>query len=204
MAFIPTPDAVRCAIRGTLFGQDVINTLWFSIVGGGIDQQLCEDLAAEVAGWWSASMLVELSDDYELQDVTATSQDSETAPSVVHVVGGAPGIGLSSEPGNVCLTVKFSTANRGRSGRGRNYVSGIPDNHVTGNLVSSTFANNVVGVYDLLRTNPLLSGNALWIVCSLYTNGAPRAQGFKQAINAVSVADLNVDSQRRRLTGRGN
>jgi len=204
MAFIPTPDCIRASIRQNLFGQDVVNTLWFSITGGGIGEVMLTDLANQLGLFWNVNFAPLYTSEMNLVDITCTDQDSSTAPSVtVPIVDNGQAIGPAA-PGNVCFTIKFNTNQRGRSGRGRNYISGLREASITGNQLSQASADGWVDAYDLLRSAPLLSGLALWSVVSHYTNGAPRAAGFKQLITSVGYADLNLDSQRRRLTGRGS
>jgi len=42
-----------------------------------------------------------------------------------------------------------------------------------------------------------------WVVVSRFHDNAPRTAGVVSFINAATVVDATVDSQRRRLPGRG-
>lgn len=204
MPFIPTTNVARSALRQVLFGQDVVNTLWFQSGPIGWNEQSLEDLNADIIGWWGTNIAPILSDELTLVEVTSTDQTTSIAPSVVTATvtpGTAAG---NSLPGNVCVTIKFNTANRGRSGRGRNYVGGLRESDVIGNILGAVPLQALIDAYDLLRTNPLLSGAATWVVVSHYFEGAARQSGFAQPINSVGIADNAIDSQRRRLTGRGS
>lgn len=203
MPFIPTPNVARCAVRYILHNQSVVNTLWFRKDIGLQDPALAmADLGNAISSWVETNLLSQFSTDVFFADVTATSQVSATAPSVVTVadlsglaVGGAM-------PGNVCWTLKFSTAQRGRSGRGRNYISGMRETDVTGNQVNTTWAGNIYAAYNTLISLP--PDGWEWVVVSHYENLQPRIQGFAQTVLSASIVNYDVDSQRRRLTGRGS
>ena len=86
--------------------------------------------------------------------------------------------------------------------RGRNYIVGLAEDVVSGNSVTPGFAAAVTAAYTALIT-ATGAGPWLWVVVSRYSNGAPRSQGLAQAVNAALLTDTNIDSQRRRLSGRG-
>lgn len=203
MAFIETPDVARVAVRQSLFGQDVINTLWFQRTGlGSITASELTDLNSAVFTWWDNFVSLALSTDLSLVDITSTSQDSVSAPSVVSAMSSSGVLAGASLPGSCCITVSFRTAQRGRSGRGRNYISGLRESDVSGNVLGNGPAADLIIAYE-----ELIGGFAIfweWGVVSHYLNNAPRAAGFFQVINDATIVDANLDSQRRRLTGRGS
>lgn len=203
MAFIPTIKVARCALKYRLHSQDVVNTLWFRKTGlGDIDSTDLANLNVELKDWSVINLLPHLSVDISLVSITSTSQDSLTAPSVEQAMseqGAAVGASL---PGNCCLTVKFNTQQRGRSGRGRNYVGGLREADVNGNAVNNFFLNAVFTGYNALVSTPPPGWE--WVVVSHFLDKEPREFGFAQTVISASVVDANVDSQRRRLSGRGS
>jgi hypothetical protein len=80
---------------------------------------------------------------------------------------------------------------------------GIRKSQVTLNVVSADF----VAIWDAFY-NGLIGGADIdpwvWVVASRITNGAPRVTGLSQPVTSWLVVDLAVDSQRRRLNGRGS
>jgi len=141
------------------------------------------------------------------RECVATSLASETAPSVINTVG-LPVVGGNANPAlpnNVTLAIKFSTAGRGRASRGRNYILGITEESVTANQVGPGFITAYVSAYQALftalgdMTNPWT-----WVVYSRQLNNALRAEGLAQEILNVGFVDNVIDSQRRRLPGRGS
>lgn len=206
MAFIETPLTAKVALRGRLFGNDVINTLWFQRTDEGEYVSIdLENLTNAVYDWWVAQMADGISKDYVIADITATAQWSPTAPSFIFV----PPISTDGElpdesaTSSNCFTISFLTNARGRSWRGRNYISGIAFNDIGGNTLSVSRADFFRDAYQELNsyTLPLSSQH---VVCSHYSGGVARAEGVTIPVTGYRYHDLNIDSQRRRLNGRGS
>lgn len=105
-------------------------------------------------------------------------------------------------PLNVARVVSLRTAKRGRSYRGRVYLSGTPDTVIeTMNTIDATHAANLVSGFNALAT--LLDGHGFdVVVASKQHNGVETNPAEVNEVIAFAV-DVLVDSQRRRLTGRG-
>ena len=184
--------------------EDVVNTLWFKSLGGNLDEAYLLSLNIELITWWGGSIAPQLSPDIQLVEVTSTDQTAITGSSVSSTAALAGTSTGASMPGSVCLTITFKTPFRGRSGRGRNYISGLREVDCGGNACDPDVASDLAQGYDELRTSPLLTGDAVWGVVSHYSNGSPRASGLFQEITSTIVTDIFLDSQRRRLAGRGS
>jgi hypothetical protein len=113
-------------------------------------------------------------------------------------------IGGSSLPGNVTFAFKLATARAGRSYRGRWYLVGMSTLNfgTTTNRYDVASANAIVSWLNLLKTNLLAAGHTL-IVLSYANSLAWRATAHAEPATGFVVVDYNLDSQRRRLTGRG-
>lgn len=205
MAFIETPNTAKVAVHYTLFDQQIINTLWFELQGenvwsGASLNTLCED----VWEWAGSYLLAILSSDIALTLVDAVDQ---SAPASFYgsysntAVNGE--IASQSMPTGTCLTIKFASDLTGRNYRGRNYVSGLPTNGVTDNQVFASFAADLEAAYTALPT-VLTVPDCFHVIASHYFNNAPRAAGVTVNVQDYIVVDRNLDSQRRRLTGRGS
>lgn len=203
MAFVPTPNTAIFELRYSLWGQQIENTLSFEEAlpwtGATLDQQ-----CLALHDWCVAELLPVLAADLTLREVYGTSQESDSAPtgSYVPAVPPAGGQIQVAEPGNVAAGVTFRTNLRGRSFRGRNYVAGIPSNQRVGNQVTASLSTDLVTAYQLL-TDAYGGVLGTWVVLSRFANGAPRATGVTTPVTTALMVDLNIDSQRRRLTGRG-
>jgi len=204
MPFVPVADTVLAEMRMLLYGQKVENTLGFRLIGGsGIPE--ATELANALIVWWTTFYSVPLSVDLSLREVTITDLATATGYSYTQAAPtpnptgdvNAPGL-----PGSVAACVSFRTNNRGRSFRGRNYVPGICEASVQGNTIDNTAVTGIVAAYNQLVGGGIASP---WefVVISRFANNAPRAAGVATPVSAVVMVDNNVDSQRRRLTGRG-
>lgn len=203
MAFIPVANTVMAEIRAVLFGQAVENTLYFEHLTGDPTISDMEDLADYLSAWVTGDFSNNMSLDYSFREIYLTNLTTSTSPTFALAISDAGALLGDSLPSSSCICMSFRTAERGRSARGRNYVSGLTESEVTGNTLSLTRADALVDAYGAIPTY-LLSGNWEWVVVSRYTDGAPRVSGVTIPVTTVTYADRFLDSQRRRLTGRGS
>jgi hypothetical protein len=154
---------------------------------------------------WKTYMLPVLSDEYILRETYAVSLDSDTAPAAtattVPAVTGGNNTG-GPLPGSVSLCLSLRTEGRGRSSRGRQYISGFRDIAIDGNRFTDAKADAVVAAFSDYATQSF-GGQAVLVVVSRVQDKVQRAQALVQQVTAIIVTDTFVDSQRRRLTGRG-
>jgi hypothetical protein len=205
MVFVPKANTVQIAIRGRLHGEQVVNTLYFQNLSGSGTSGDLASLGADILSWFVADMIPLLTSGYGLREVYAVDMSSETAPTatVTPAVQTSGGNLSPSLPNNVALCVSFRTAGRGRSSRGRNYISGLTEADVDNNVYTLATGNAVQAAYEKLLDAATFSLDWTWCVYSRYENGLPRPEAFTPPIEAVVLTDLVVDSQRRRLPGRG-
>ena len=184
--------------------QACVNTLWFE-KDTPYDADQLQDLVNELYTNWQSELKPLLSDDIALAGMRATAQDSSTAPSFATSFSPALTGDVVSDtgPNNSCWTIQFATAQRGRSFRGRNYIGGIPLSVVAGNYITVAAAGAFVGAYTNLVDFGVLD-LGIHVVVSHFTNGGPRVSGVTTPVISYRYADLAMDSQRRRLPGRGS
>lgn len=201
MPFVPFPTTVMAELLYTQDGQLMENTLYFD-VGATPTQSNLEVLASELADWWDTNVRANVSNTVTLRAIRVTSLASDTSPVFELPVGLAGGGTSPAMPNNVTAAIKFLTGARGRSARGRNYLVGLMDEAVLGNTLHATTITNYLNAYDELRDGTVIT-TGTWVVASRFTNGAERTTGAVQEVTAVAFTDNIVDSQRRRLPGRG-
>jgi len=203
MAFIPALDVLQVEMRYLWAAQQVENVLY---VRGGSTWNTTQmsDTADMFYDWWLGNLQALQSDEVFLSEIYIT--DLTTASSPTFTRPGSPGDNGArmspSLPNNVSLAVYFRTAGRGRSSRGRNYVVGLTEDQVVNSEVLDTEAGAYITAYDVLLT-AAFPNTGSWVVLSRYLDNAPRVSALAQTILSTGVADLTVDSQRRRLPGRG-
>jgi predicted PhzF superfamily epimerase YddE/YHI9 len=204
MAFVPIANTAMAELRMTLFGQQIENTLYFHYSANPVVAEL-NILADDLIDWWDTDLSTVLSSEIELREVHVTNLTTVSSAAVT-VTPASETRGKDdspSVPGNVAFVVSFRTINRGRSFRGRNYVPAIPSDQVTGNTVASGVVIALVASYTALRGRHTDLGDGEWVVASRFSGGAPRVSGVISTVTSVVAVDSFVDSQRRRLTGRG-
>lgn len=203
MAFIPVPNAIKLTVTFTLGGQLVNLTL-------GLEKASAvtpSDLTAACNGgidWASTELLPHLSNQIALTGAEAYDLSSSSAPTV-KLSTASPIVGVVnaiSTPANAAGVISFRTGGRGRSSRGRIYVPGFPQTAVQQGVFLD--AGTVGALLDAgNKINTYFTGVPLnHVVISRYTNNAPRITGVTEPVTGI-VVDNRIDSQRRRLAGRG-
>jgi len=210
MPFVPCENTALVETRMSYALQKVENTIWVQS-DSAWDAGSLLSLAGIVKIWWTTHYNTLVSGDLSLRQVVATDQSSDTGPQATLDGGATAGEaeGLSY-PGNVSLTISFRTGGRGRSMRGRNYIVGIPTSAESSiNEVSTAYTLDWITVYEALKT-ALDDEGYTWVVASRFSGiggtppkPIPREAGVMTPITSVVVVDTIFDSQRRRLTGRG-
>lgn len=203
MAFQPAPGIVEANVRMTLYGQEIENTLYFQTPGVPTGAEV-QAVAGVVEDWYTENVLAVLSNNLVYRETYARSLATAAAPDwTANAHAGDVGGNVSPAlPGNVAWTVKFLTGLTGRSYRGRNYVPGIAEADNSGNQISGALAALLVAGYgELIATAE--DNDFTWVVLSRVQNGVVLANAIGAPVVSVGFADLNLDSQRRRLTGRG-
>lgn len=206
MPYIPVPNCVRVELVQNWNAQVVQNVLHY-VKASPWDLAHMNELAEVVKNAWNTNIRGQLSDQLSLTLIRITDLSSETAE-VVNYATGLPLIGgqaSPSLPNNVACVFTKRTALRGRSYRGRIYQPGLTEGSVTGNtIVSPTSTNLRSGWAAMMGLNlPVTADDALMVVVSYQNNNAPRTEGVASLVTSIT-SDFTVDSQRRRLPGRGN
>ena len=203
MPYIPVPDVMQVE---TLFRWDsqAVENVYHFTASVAIDLAIMAELAAEMKDWWVTEMAPSVTNTLQLIQVKVTDLTTQTSP-VYNFTSGLPVAGGSANPSlpnNVSVVYTKRTENRGRSFRGRIYHMGMTESQVTGNAVDTTTAASWLTKYNLTRSIVGASATYTQGVVSRFTGSAPRASGIITPILTFST-DALVDSQRRRLPGRG-
>lgn len=205
MPFIPVPNGVQVEMRYGYLGERVENVFWVFV-----DDEPAPTVAtmSTIAGifysWWNTHVKTIQSANATLREIYCTDQSAQNGGAFTYTTN-LPADGANVQeplPGNVALCVSLRTAQRGRSYRGRSYIVGLTENQVQGNLLTSASASAWLAAYDAL-VNELNTPPYQLAVCSRFTAGAPRVAGVLTPIIDAALVDNVVDSQRRRLPGRG-
>lgn len=203
MAFIPAPNVVKVTLSFVWAGQIVEITLSFRKNTAPTTTEI-NDLIQSVRTWWSTHMRAWVSNHISLTNINATDQSSDSAPSIDWPISPteAGSVNVASVPTNSALVLSFRTPQRGRSYRGRVYIPGLPNS----SLASATsITGAVVTAWSTVAAAIGSIGSAEgWehVVVSRYANNAPRVVAESTDVTNY-IVEFNLDSQRRRLAGRG-
>lgn len=208
MAVVYNPLVARLVARGLMANQEIINvTHWQQVSEVAPTVADLQDLAARYVSWWSTFISPIVGAGYTLNEIVVTAMDAPPALQIAFsdtlpAAGDAAGELL---PANVAACVTVSGGTTGRSSRGRFYLAGLTENATVG----STFTVPTVAAINLAFSALLLdsegepfSGWELGIY-STELNSLPRPTGLFTPATSASLRDNIVDSQRRRLPGRG-
>jgi len=206
MAFIPVPDTVAIDVIYDWDGQIVENTLYYTKISP-TDTEITDQVDL-VTGYIRDTIMPLLTEVISLVRVvgtllTALDAFTYTATGGLPVAGAILQTTAKSFPGNVSLAISFRTSEAGRSGRGRNFVAGLVDLRDGNSLLDDVYAGQVVTAWQGLRT---LGSDAGWgqVVVSRFHAHAARTTGVVFPITSTLMVDRTIDSQRRRLPGRGS
>lgn len=205
MGFVPVPNTVQVEVVYELDSQVVENVLYFEMTSAPTLTEV-NALLDEIRAAIVDQLLPLLHNSIQLVRLVGTLlTEIDSFGSILTVVPAVPGGNSTSTslPNNATFAVQFATALRGRSFRGRNYVPGIPATaRGTPNLLTSAFRDDILDAYQTICQAPASDG---WthVVVSRSSGGVDRAEGVTTPVTAYTAADLTLDSQRRRLPGRG-
>jgi hypothetical protein len=195
-----------------LDSQLIENTLYFSKATAVAPEDLAS-LVETVNETIRGNLIPLLSNVIQLLRVIGTLMDVIDGITYISTTSLPLAGGISEEPvpSNVAGCISIRTGASGRSFRGRNYIPAIPNSLVSLNTISSVFTSDVEGAYAQLRTNVDAIG---WthVVVSRFSGftivdgkkvPTPREEGIATPVINAFFVDATVDSQRRRLPGRG-
>jgi hypothetical protein len=188
-----------------LDSQQIENT-FYGFQNDAITEIDLENVASHTLAWAEGEYFPQLASVLSLKAVKTTDLTTDTSPTFTYfaptaIVGG---VVQPSLPNATAWAVKRLTAQRGRSGRGRVFVPGIPDTARVGtNLLDIDFATAIVAAMVELDS-VLLTDGFTGCVVTRFHDGEPRAVGVPQPITSWGYSDLVLDSQRRRGPGRGS
>lgn len=190
------------------------NTMYFTHAGIPTLIELTA-LANAVNGAITSSLIPLLSTTVKLLRVVATMIDAVDGFTTISTTGlpAAGGDNSAPVPSDVAFVVSLRTGHRGRSFRGRNYIMGLNRDALgtTVNEVTPAYVNALLAAYTEIQA-AAVSVDWTWSVVSRYSGftivdgkkvPTPRAIGIATPVSDFVSVDNVVDSQRRRLPGRG-
>jgi len=203
MEYIPVPNTAQLEFVFNWGGQVCQNVLHYVKASPWTITNL-EELCGAAIGEYVSQFNINNPTNMSLTMVRATDLSSQNGP-VYESSDTLPATGSNgspSLPNNCAVVVTKRTALRGRSYRGRIYHMGLTEGSVTENQVLAASMTGILSRWTTLLALPLTADEALMCVVSRYNNNAPRTTGVATLVTNLT-SDGFIDSQRRRLPGRG-
>lgn len=206
MPFIPVPGVLQVNLQYGALGEPFENTLYFEKAGAWTGTEMGE-LGLSLHDWWVASMAPIFPTGVSLINIKMTDLTTATSGGMDYGTD-LPESGTVNDeiaPLNVAPCISIRTASRGRSNRGRNYISGLGVGSIANNTIVGTAMTALVAAYNGLFSVATDNG-CVPVVVSRYSgvdpvthDPIPRAEGVTTPVTGYSFTDNVVDSQRRRL-----
>lgn len=201
MAFQAVPETAEVTVVYRQNLENITNSFHARLVGGYVLADLVV-LAAAVdvaiaANWLPIQTLDALYQRVEVRglavenDLFAENSDSSGAGADV----------IEGLPNNVTLSVKKTSGLTGRSARGRLYFMGIPSNDLSTNE-NQWAAATVTAVEAAIEAVRVAITVTAWtpVIVSRFTGGLLRSVGVTFNWTGSVAVNINVDSQRGRLS----
>jgi len=201
MAFQKVVNTAEVAVIYTQNGE-TISTSFGAEKAGGYDLAAVQSLADQVDLLVFSELLPTQSQDciYQRTEVRGLAVENDLfATSVVSTGQGI--LAVEGLPNNVTLSLKKASGFTGRSARGRWYYIGLTSTSLQSNenKWSQGTIDGAVAALEGLRVG-VLTGPWVPVIVSRFNNKLQRDEGVTfDWIDTVAV-DVNVDSQRGRLT----
>lgn len=198
MAFQTVPDGALAVLVYGAGAQEWTNTFYFKKANYIYTDQ--EALATLMWNWSANNLMPWLSGEATLKKVLVYDMRAEGQPVVEFdagtVLGGRTG---TMNAVNATLVVTLRTALRGRSYRGRSYVSGFSENDADAFQVHA--AAVTAGVEAAYQDIGITVAAQSWqyCVCSRFNAGVQRPTALLTGITLVELRSSVYGSQRRRL-----
>lgn len=206
-AFQPVPETVEIKTQFTQNGQKVEN-IFYANAGQAITAAIVEELATMVGVWVVNTFLAHVSSNVVYNRTVATDISTEASFQTIDSTGAGTtgGGGPSTLPNNATIAVHRDTGLSGKKAKSRIYIAGIvPGGLSDPNTVSTAYAASLVADLNALDTALADDGTVAYDTgyVQRVINGVRLATGNFIPTIGWSMVDRLVDSQRRRLAGRG-
>lgn len=200
--FVPVPNCVRTSLLFIMDQQQLVNTFSFRMNTQPTILDMT-NLNAAMQTWYNASWKPLVPASNALVAINTIGLWDASAPGVLTpispIINGTDGL---AAPANVTYCASLRTLLRGRNYRGRVYSPAVASSRISViSTVTTAFAGAIATALGQLMTPANVAGFA-YVVISKFLNNLPRGTGINTLITSAT-GDLTLDSQRRRLPGRG-
>ena len=203
-----TDKVISINVNGTLSGE-LAENIFYVEADAVVTLAMLEEVAGITAAWIADEQLPITTGGYTADKVVATDQTTNPGLQFTNIdnqgnIGGVTG--TATLPGNCTFAVHRSTGLSGKAAKSRIYWPGIAQNQTSApGELSTVTANAFVDALESLRIALEAGTEATYTYgyISRVLNGVERVSGLFVPVIGHTYTDLHMDSQRRRLPGRG-
>jgi len=203
MAFCGHSNLAMFELVYERYNQVMENTLYFVLPFDDWDATSLQEHAEYLGAWWTDNLAPQTSNSVTLALIRGRDLGAIDSYVIEYTpeTGNVGELTSPGEPGNVTLAIKFGTGFAGRAKRGRNYFVGLTEAQVVGNEILDAERDAIVTAYmQLIATEPT---QPIHVVFSRKNCTDIIDTGDVYPVISYT-ADGFIDSQRRRLAGRGS
>lgn len=206
--FIPAPKCASFELFYT-FGSYVMENVLHTKSDIDYTDAMLQDVASRICTWDTNYARGIRGSGVNLVNIRCKALHASDAPLRDYIDAGnhAGSYGGSVLPPNATFCTSLRTGLAGRSARGRWYWVGLTTSHLASAyqisaVAGGTFTNYLNLLYGALWPSSGGHGHD-WTIVSYMHDKAWREEAATYHVISILNTDLNVDSQRRRLAGRG-
>jgi len=204
MAYVPAANTVEACIRYTQNGVPAEFCLNFKFPGA-LTTTIMQNLGKIIVDWIIGSWISLVTTSVTFNEVYLTDLTTNSSPAFAWFNGTSANL-----PQNGTLTgsvnsqqasavVSLRTPNRGRSFRGRTYLSGFEvAQTVDSNHWASTPLASWLAAYNNLIANVAFGTGAVQVVVSRFSGGVAHSSAVLTPVSSTQI-DALIGTQRRRL-----
>lgn len=197
MAGVAVPSTCKLELIGSVDSQEVVNVLHYKYTGA---SQTGAQLDAFITAWRTAHMAQWLAvhgSGYVLNTIIATDISSLTGATATQFLttGNVGTGGAACPPNNVAIAVSWRTGLVGRRNRGRTFLGGLSSNQFSGDVVTGGGVSAIGTLATALIAQTFTGG---------YDFGVTSLKDVLTKVITGAILETILDSQRRRLPGRGS
>lgn len=197
MAFIPCPHTAYVSMRWT-HGSMAFSTGWW-LQKSDFSSSDLQTLADDMAAHFVANYKSYLSAAVNYVETVAYDMRTEGGELKSNTTGAGACTGANPvAPIGLAVAVTKYSAHRGKNGRGRQYISGLPEGQLEAGIWLQAAADSAYNMVANMANTPRTKG---WteVIASRYHNGGPRAQAELYPVTTRIVRSLIPATQRRRF-----
>ncbi len=210
MAFQPCPETAEVRLQGQMYGQLIENVFHVRVSTSPTLSDLTT-IANTVNDWATGTYANHMSNDLHWTQLVVTDLNVPGGVQYIKDMSGEGGgtIDARVKTNQDTFAVSFKTGLSGRSYRGRVYVLAVPSGYYnTANTLDPLNAAAYVALFITLKEDLDTATFPLGVLSRYNKDAVPtpphkRTEGLLTDVVTITTKDNIVDSQRRRLPGRG-